>query len=210
MQIKTFVKGPIEANNYLLIDEESNDAVLIDCSSPESDYVEEIKKTGVNLKYILLTHGHFDHILGCNEFKKTFGVDIYVGKDDIEQIEYAPQMTMMLGGVKIPEVSSVTNTIKDGDTFNIGNIRLTAISTPGHTRGGMCFLSDDGKLFSGDTLFHGSVGRTDLKSGDFSQIRHSVCDKLFSLPDDTSVFPGHGCKTSIKFEKRFNEINSMN
>jgi len=74
----------------------------------------------------------------------------------------------------------------------------------------MCFLSDDGKLFSGDTLFHGSVGRTDLKSGDFSQIRHSVCDKLFSLPDDTSVFPGHGCKTSIKFEKRFNEINSMN
>ncbi len=207
--MKTFVKGPIEANNYLLIDEASKDAVLIDCSAPDFDYIEDIKSLGVNLKYILLTHGHFDHILGCNEFKQVFGAEIYVGKDDIEQLEYAPEMTMMMGGVRIPEVYSVTNTIKDGDVFNIGNIGLKAISTPGHTKGGMCFLSNDGKLFSGDTLFHGSVGRTDLKSGNFDQIRHSVCDKLFSLPEETSVYPGHGCKTSIKFEKRFNEINSM-
>ena len=102
MQIKTFVKGPIDANNYLVIDEKSNEAVLIDCSAPDTDFIDQIKETGANLKYILLTHGHFDHILGCNEFAKTFGIDIYVGEDDKSQIEYAPEMTMMLGGIRIP------------------------------------------------------------------------------------------------------------
>ncbi len=209
MQIKTFVKGPIDANNYLVIDENTNDAALIDCSAPDEDYIDEIKKAGVNLKFILLTHGHFDHILGCNEFQKNFGTDIYVGEDDISQLEYAPEMTMMLGGVRIPEVTSVKKTVKEGDTFKIGDIELKAISTPGHTEGGMCYLTNDGTLFSGDTMFHGSVGRTDFPGGDLNKLKNSVCEKLFTLPEQTVVFPGHGCKTSIKFEKQFNEINKI-
>ena len=209
MQLKTFVKGPIDANNYLVIDEKSNEAALIDCSAPDKDFIDQIKETGVELKYILLTHGHFDHILGCNEFSKTFGVDIYVGEDDKAQIEYAPEMTMMLGGVRIPEVTSVNQTIKEGDTFKVGDIELKAISTPGHTEGGMCFLSNDGVLFSGDTMFHGSVGRTDFLGGDLEKLKNSVRSKLFSLPENTTVYPGHGAKTSIKFEKQFNEINKI-
>ena len=206
MRIKTFVKGPIDANNYLLTDEESNDAILIDCSDSDNLYIEEIKKEGVNLKYILLTHGHFDHILGCNAFSRTFGIDIYVGEQDLEQIKYAPDMTMNLGGVRIPEITSVNKTVSDGDIFKLGKMELKAISTPGHTEGGMCYLSNDGKLFSGDTLFNQSVGRTDFMGGSFDKIRQSVCDKLFKLPDDTVVYTGHGPKTTIGYEKQYNEI----
>ena len=206
MRIKTFVKGPIDANNYLLIDEESNDAILIDCSDSDNFYIEEVKNEGVNLKYILLTHGHFDHILGCNAFSKAFGLDIYVGEQDFDQIKYAPDMIMNIGGIKIPEVTSVNKTVKDGDVFKLGKIELKAISTPGHTEGGMCYLSNDGKLFSGDTLFNKSIGRTDFMGGSFAKIKHSVCDKLFKLPEDTIVYTGHGPKTTIGYEKQYNEI----
>ena len=209
MQIKTFVKGPIDANNYLVIDENSNQAALIDCSAPDKDFIDDIKNTGVDLKYILLTHGHFDHILGCNEFAKTFKTDIYVGEEDKSQIEYAPEMTMMLGGIRIPEVTSVNRTVKEGDIFRIGDVELKAISTPGHTEGGMCYLTNEGTLFSGDTMFHGSVGRTDFVGGNLDKLKNSVVEKLFKLPDDTVVLPGHGYKTSIKFEKQFNEINKI-
>ncbi|MBP3820154.1 MBL fold metallo-hydrolase [bacterium] len=203
MILKTFVKGPIDANNYLLIDENTNNAILIDCSD---DYADEIKRLGINLKYILLTHGHFDHILGCNSFFETFGCDIYVSQDDIEQIEYAPEMTYMLGGVRIPKITSVKKNVKDGDVFELGDVKIKAISTAGHTEGGMCYLTNNNELFSGDTIFHGSVGRTDFKGGDFEKLSHSVKDVLFRLPEETIVYPGHGAKTSIKFEKKFNEI----
>ena len=206
VEMLTFVQGPIDANNYLLIDEKTNEAILIDCSSPEDDYINEIKKLGVNLKTILLTHGHFDHILGCNRFHQEFGSDIYVSKEDKEQIEYAPQMTMALGGIRIPEVTSVKNEVKEGDKFKIGEVELTAISTPGHTLGGMCYYTNDSRLFSGDTLFLRSVGRTDFMGGSLEQIKHSVKEKLFKLPDDTVVYTGHGPETTIGYEKKYNEL----
>ena len=206
VEMLTFVQGPIDANNYLLIDDDTKDALLIDCSSPDDDYINEIKKLGINLKKILLTHGHFDHILGCNRFHEEFGCDIYVSADDLEQIEYAPQMTMVLGGVRIPEVTSVKKEIKEGDKFKIGDVELTAISTPGHTLGGMCYYTNDGKLFSGDTLFKRSVGRTDFMGGSLEQIKHSVKEKLFKLPDDTVVYCGHGPETTIGYEKQYNEV----
>ena len=206
MIIKTFVKGPIDANNYLLIDEQSKDAFLIDCSD---DYANEIKELGINLKKIFLTHGHFDHILGCNKFYEEFGCDIYVSQEDIEQIEYAPEMTMMLGGIRIPDVTSVKHIVKDGDIFNLGNETIKAIATPGHTLGGMCYLTSNGELFSGDTIFHGSIGRTDFKGGSLENIKHSVKDIIFKLPDETVLYPGHGPQTTIKVEKRFNEINKI-
>jgi len=207
MIVKTFVEGPIDANNYLIIDQNSKDAILIDCSSPDDEFVNAIKEQNVNLKYILLTHGHFDHILGCNRFYEEFGTEIYVAEEDKKQIDYAPEMTLMLGGVKIPTVTSVKNTVKNNDIFKIGDTEIKAISTPGHTQGGMCYLSNDGKLFSGDTLFQGSVGRTDFMGGDLNTLIKSVKEVLFKLPETTEVYPGHGSKTTIKYEKQFNEIN---
>lgn len=206
MIIKTFIKGPVSANNYLLIDENSNDAIMIDCSTSDESFIKEIKSFGVNLKMILLTHGHFDHILGCNKFHNEFGIPIYVGEKDLEQIKYAPDMMEMLGGIRMPEVTSVENFVKEGDIFNLGDIELKAISTPGHTKGGMCYLTNDGKLFSGDTLFQASVGRTDFMGGSWEELMHSIKEKLFKLPDDTEVYTGHGPKTTIGYEKLHNEI----
>ncbi len=206
MIIKTFVEGPISANNYLLIDENTNDAILIDCSSAREGFINAIKDLKINLKYILLTHGHFDHILGCDTFSEIFNTKVYVAQKDLEQINYSIEMASKFAGMDINKITSATNFVNDGDEFIAGNIKLKAISTPGHTQGGMCYLSQDGKLFSGDTLFQGSVGRCDLPGGDWNLLLNSVKEKLFKLPDQTEVYPGHGPKTTISYEKQYNEI----
>lgn len=205
MILKTFIEGPIDANNYLLIDEDSKEALMIDCSAARKEVITAIKNKQVNLKYILLTHGHFDHILGIDKFKEIFGVDTYVSKDDIPQIEAAGQMMQMFSGMKPEKIKSINHYVKDGDEFFIGKTKIKAIATPGHTEGGMSYLVGD-KLFSGDTLFQGSVGRSDLPGGDFEKLSRSVKEVLFSLPDNIEVFTGHGASTTIGFEKKYNEI----
>ena len=208
LTVKTFVEGPVDANNYLLMDDESKEAVLIDCSSARPEFVNAVKDTGCKLKYILLTHGHFDHILGVEKFKEEFNVDVYVSQEDLNQISYAPQMLMMFGGGTIAKAPEVTKTVKDGDEFSIGKHTIKALSTPGHTKGGMCYIVDN-KLFSGDTLFQGSVGRCDLPEGDLDEIIKSIKEKLFTLPDEIEVYTGHGGKTTIGFEKKYNEIINL-
>ena len=205
LTVRTFVEGPIDANNYLLIDEDTKEAVLIDCSSDRKEYVREIKNSDCRLKYILLTHGHFDHILGVNKFVSEFGVDAYMSEQDIEQIKYASQMYMMFSGKTIESEPVIKNFIKDEDEFKIGSHTIKAILTPGHTKGSMSYFVDS-KLFSGDTLFYGSVGRCDMIGGDFNEIVNSIKEKLFILPDETEVYTGHGVKTTIGFEKKHNEI----
>lgn len=205
MIIKTYVEGPIDANNYLLIDEETQEAVMIDCSSGRDELINEIKKLGVNLKYILLTHGHFDHILGVDRFKEALGVDTYVAEPDMFQINATPTMIQMFTGLTSRGIKTINNFVNDGDEFTFGNTKIKAIATPGHTEGGMCYLIGD-KLFSGDTLFQRSVGRTDFPGGDFNKLSNSIKEVLFKLPDDTEVYPGHGPKTTIGFEKKYNEI----
>ena len=205
IDIKVFVEGPIDANNYLVTDVESKEAVLIDCSDFNEEFVNAIKQSGVKLKYILLTHGHFDHILGVSSFEKEFNVDTYMAKEDEEQVQAAPSMIQYFTGVRPPEFAKISHFVKDGDEFFIGKTKIKAISTPGHTQGGMCYLIDN-DLFSGDTLFFRSVGRTDFLGGDFDKIKHSVKDVLFKLPDDVVVHPGHNQKSTIGYEKKFNEI----
>lgn len=205
MEIKTFVEGPIDANNYLLIDEESKEAVLIDCSSVRPEFINAVKACGVNLKYILLTHGHFDHLLGIEAFEQEFGVKTYVNEADLSQVRLVPDMMQMFAGMVPIPVPQISNFVSHGDEFKIGATTIKAISTPGHTKGGMCYLVDD-KLFSGDTLFQGSVGRCDLLDGNLKDIVKSIKEKLFALPDDTVVYPGHGAKTTIAYEKKYNEI----
>lgn len=203
--IKTFVEGPIDANNYLVIDEESKEAVLIDCSSSRAEFIQAIKDSGVNLKQILLTHGHFDHLLGVEGFKEALGVDAYISEDDMNQVKLMPDMLQMFLGMMGCKTPNMAGFIKDGDIIKIGNAAIKAIATPGHTKGGMCYLVGD-KLFSGDTLFQGSCGRCDLPEGDFGTIVKSIKDRLFTLPEEIEVFPGHGPETTIAHEKKFNDI----
>lgn len=208
MEIKVFVEGPVDANNYLIIDEKSKEAVLIDCSSGRQEFINSIKNSGVNLKYILLTHGHFDHILGVDKFKEVFGTDAYIAKEDIEQVELTPKFMPILAGMESVEIKSIHNYLKDGDIIKVGDIEIKAIATPGHTPGGMSYLIGD-KLFSGDTLFHRSIGRCDFPGGSLDTIVKSIKEKLFTLPDNTEVFPGHGEKTTIAYEKKYNEILNL-
>ena len=180
MIIKTFVEPPIDNNNYLIIDEETKNAALIDCSSIDERIDEEIEKQGANLKYILLTHGHFDHIAGIrpNRFKNN--PQIVMHKADSDWLNNANQYLPMFG---MPEITipKVDVFVDDGDTIQLGSLEIKVLHTPGHTQGGVCYLVD-GNLFSGDTIFREAVGRCDLEGGNFNQIVESIENKIFTLP----------------------------
>lgn len=204
MIIKTFVEPPIDNNNYLIVDEKTKEAALIDCSSIDDRIDEEIEKQGANLKYILLTHGHFDHIAGIrpNRFKNN--PQIVMHKADLGWLNNANQYLPMFG---MPEITipKVDVFVEDGDTIQLGSLEIKVLHTPGHTQGGVCYLVD-GNLFSGDTIFREAVGRCDLEGGNFNQIVESIEDKIFTLPPETVIYPGHGNITSVEWEKEHNRF----
>lgn len=206
MLINTYVAGPVQANNYLVADEVSKEALLIDCSDYVPQIIDYVKENGLNVKYILLTHGHFDHVLGINRMNEVLGANVYVHEGDKEQVVNTRAVMTMFGlpteGVENPKI---TATLSDAGELTLGNQVIKVIETPGHTPGGVCYLIGD-CLFSGDTLFHGTIGRIDLPGGSFQQIKHSVKDVLFALDENIKVYPGHGEPTSIGYEKKFNDI----
>lgn len=206
MLIKTYVAGPVQANNYLVIDEASKEAILIDCSDYVAELVDYVKENNLTVKYILITHGHFDHVLGINKMKKALNAKVYVSAADREQVENTRKVMTMFG---LP-TDGVEDPVLDGDLteagmMTLGGEEIKVIETPGHTPGGVCYLIG-GDLFSGDTLFRGTIGRTDLPGGSFEEIKHSVVDKLFALEENINVHPGHGGESTIAYEKKFNDI----
>ena len=206
MIINTYVEGPVQANNYLVADEVSKEAVLIDCSDYEQKIVDYVADNSLTVKYILLTHGHFDHVLGINRMKEVLGAKVFVHSADREQVLNTRDVMAMFGlpteGVVNP---TVDGTLESAGVLSLGNSEIKIIETPGHTPGGVCYLIED-TLFSGDTLFRGTIGRTDLPQGSFQQIKHSVKDVLFALDDNIKVYPGHAESSTIGFEKKFNDI----
>ena len=204
MIIKRFIAGRLENNIYLVADEKSSEAVLIDATQDLPEIQKAVKDLGVKVKYILLTHGHFDHIFGLNSLKKSLNAPAVICKDDLVISDNINEFTRLFGlPDSVPPKYDMY--IKDGDEILLGSYKIKVIHTPGHTEGGVCYLVD-GKLFSGDTLFRGSVGRTDLFGGNFVKLSDSIKNKLFKLDDKTEVFPGHGDMTTIGFEKKYNEI----
>jgi len=206
MQIRTFIAGPIDANNYLVYDEKSKDAVLIDCSDYVQEIVDFVKKENLNVKYILLTHGHFDHVLGIKRMREALGAKVYAHSADFEMASNPVGFMEMFGvptlGAENPQLDGTLDT---AGMMTLGNEDIKVFETSGHTKGCVCYLIGD-KLFSGDTLFKGTVGRTDLPGGSFQEIQHSVKDILFALPDNVQVYTGHGAPTTIAYEKKFNDI----
>ena len=204
MIIKQFIAGLIENNMYLVVDENSHEAVVIDAPADIPELKKTVDELGAKVKYILITHGHFDHIMGLNSLKKTLNAPAVICKEDLELSNKINDFTRLFG---VPDSVPPTyeKFVKDGDIIEVGNLQIKVIQTAGHTEGGVCYLVD-GNLFSGDTLFKQSVGRTDLFGGSFDKIRHSVKDILFNLDGNTKVFPGHGPMTTIAYEKQHNEI----
>lgn len=203
--IKAFPhSGIFDANNYLVIDNNSKEAVLIDCSDLIDEVLFDIEKMNLNLKYVLLTHGHFDHVMGVNDTK--FLIDtppVLIHEADIPLLENINDFMKMLNH-PIVEIPKHDGTLKDNDELFIGDLKIKVLHTPGHTKGSVCYLIGD-NLFSGDTIFEGTVGRTDLEGGSFEDIKNSVKNKIFTLDKDTRILPGHGEFTSVEKELKYND-----
>lgn len=203
MIIKTFPLGLIGTNAYLLIDEKSKDAVVIDLGGDFAVIKDEIERYDAKLKYILNTHGHFDHILGERDAQDVVDVPVCVHENDKIMVENLPKQLERFGFVNNTQPPENIKTFTEKDVFHLGENEIKIIHTPGHTPGSVCFLVGK-SLFSGDTLFYTSVGRTDFEGGSFQQLQDSIVNKLFKLDDDVDVYPGHDSKTTIGYEKKYN------
>jgi glyoxylase-like metal-dependent hydrolase (beta-lactamase superfamily II) len=199
MQVLTVPTGYIQANCYIVFDEAQN-AVVIDPGDECSKIMAKITENRLNVGKIILTHGHFDHIGAAADLAKFTHAPVLAGEGEKAVIESNSR-------VKIPVIDEY---LKDGDMVMCGNLSFKVIHTPGHSAGGICLYAKERRcLFSGDTLFKRYIGRCDLFTGNLKQITVSVLNKLFTLPEDTVVYPGHDAKTTIGEEKKSNEVLSL-
>lgn len=204
MRITNLPSGALQANTYLAVDEKTNEGFIVDPGGYNKVLTKEVRDNDVNIKYIILTHGHSDHICGVNEHKAEFHDAKIVAYKDEEAMLENPNLNQS-PGFGVPYSTKADILVSDGDELKVGDVTLKFIHTPGHTEGGMCIYVKEAKaLFSGDTLFRQSIGRTDFPGGSYKEIMDSIRKKLFLLPDDTNVFPGHMGTTSIGFEKENN------
>jgi len=194
MEIKKIVAGIYQANCYIIMDKNTSEAVVLDPGGDVDDIVKVIKSIGAKVKYILLTHGHIDHTSGVAELKAITNAVVCISQKDNDLITSGEYLfgPLIKGGADI--------LLKDSDIIKISNLEFTCIDTPGHTPGGMSFLIEN-HAFTGDTLFAGSIGRTDFAGGDFNTIITSIKSKLLCLDGDTIVHPGHGEYSTINNEK---------
>lgn len=203
MKIVNIPTGMLQANTYLVCDETSRLGFIVDLGGYSRELKNIIEKNDIQIQYIVLTHGHGDHIGGVQEHLKDFPDAKVVCSRAEEKMLLDPELNEAhhFGPEKVSFKPDIL--VDDGDTLTVGNMTMKFIMTPGHTEGGMCILVDD-VLFSGDTLFCRSIGRTDLAGGDFKTLMESIKNKLFLLPDETQVLPGHMGTTTIGFEKEHN------
>lgn len=203
MKIEKFVLGSMGTNCYLMINEETKELVIVDPATCPDYVVSHVKSNGYLPKAIFLTHAHFDHVMGIDGWVKEFGVPVYLHEDE-KKILADPELN--LSGVFGTSYSySDVKCLQDGQKMNIAGFTFKVIHTPGHTSGGCCYYcEEEGVLISGDTLFYQSVGRSDFPTGSMGTLVHSIKEKLFCLPEDVMVYPGHNDATSIGDEKKYN------
>lgn len=194
--------GEFGSNCWLIIDEKTNDAIIID-PSPSIEKIEAtLKERNLTLRYVLLTHGHFDHMTSCDDIRDRLGVPLAVHADDavcLENSDYNAYRRFMAGDLVYRPADII---LHDASVINLKNISVKVMHTPGHTMGSVCYIAED-CIFTGDTLFDRSVGRTDLTGGDDKKLMLSL-KRLSSLNGDFRIFPGHGSVTTLDKQRKFN------
>ena len=199
MQVKSSSFGNMDNNCYLIVDEKTNKSALVDCSEYSEKMINLIGNT--DLEYILLTHGHCDHIAGAKQIKEKYNAKIVIAANDEPMLHSGRlSLAVFIGGEQNDADADVI--VKDNDKIILGNIEITVISTPGHTKGSVCYLAEN-SLFSGDTLFYCSCGRTDFPSGSVEEMMNSL-KRLKNLEGDYTVYTGHGSHTTLNFERKNN------
>ncbi|MBP3476795.1 MAG: MBL fold metallo-hydrolase [Lachnospiraceae bacterium] len=203
IKIGRLILGIAQTNCYFVYREGSNEVIFFD-PADKGDYIyEALREKGFQVKGILLTHGHFDHIWGTNKLRELSGAPIYAYEEEKALCEDA--VTNVSDQVGRPYTVVPDRYLKDGEEITIADMTCRLIATPGHTVGSCCYYFEEaGILIAGDTLFAESVGRTDLATGSMSAIVRSIQERLFVLPDETKVYPGHGESTTIAHEKQYN------
>lgn len=204
MKVHNIPMGYIGTNTYLVCDEDTNKGFMVDPGDYSPKVTEKIKEMGIDLKYILLTHGHADHIMGVTRFKEDFPeVKVVAHREEKAMLnDNGFNMSIQFGYATEFDADIY---VEDGDKLQVGNLNLEILFTPGHSPGGMCIhIPREHTVFSGDTLFRQSIGRTDFPGCSFNALSESIHNKLWPLPEETTVFPGHMDPTNIKFEKENN------
>ena len=209
MQITCMPSGMLGVNTYLAVDEETNKGFIVDPGGYNPMLTKKVQDDNVIIEYIIITHGHADHICGVNAHRRDFP-DARIVANAAEEPMLNDENFNMSASFGTPDTVKPDILVNDGDEINVGSITLKFFHTPGHSPGGMCIYSEkDNVVFCGDTLFKQSVGRTDFPGCSFSELMSSIKEKLFTLPDNTNVFPGHMGSTTIEFEKRNNPFVHM-
>lgn len=201
MKIIKIPAGIYAANSYIVYSENTLKSIVIDPGGDAETIFKNIKDNNLDVKYIVLTHGHGDHIGAVEKLRDILNAKLLIHKDDVNMIKN-PEMN--LSNMMVRAVSlEPDEVLKDGDKIQVGDLEVEVIHTPGHTRGGIC-LKIDGHLFTGDTLFKRSIGRTDLSGGDYNALINSINNNILTLEDNTVVLPGHGENSTIGEEKTLN------
>lgn len=202
MPFERLVVGPLGVNCYILGDDATREAFVIDPGGNARDILNALERHQLKVSAIVNTHAHFDHVVALDEIRTATGAPFMIHVEEADTLARA-QASAALFGLAIPPPKPADRLLRDGDELSAGKISLKVLHTPGHTPGGICLL--DGKnLFAGDTLFQGSIGRTDFPGGDYGTLMRSIRDRLLPLPDDTVVYPGHGPSTTLREEKTLN------
>lgn len=201
MIVKNLVVGPLEENCYIIGDETTKQAIVVDPGDESDRIIELIKDNGFKVSAIVCTHAHFDHIGVIGDIQKATGAKILINNDDIELYERAKDQAAFWG-YNLTDIPQPDNFLSEGDEVRVGNLTFKILHTPGHSPGGICLYSE-GIVITGDTLFQGSVGRTDFHGGDITKLKESF-KRLLDLPEDTIVLSGHGPETTIGRERREN------
>ncbi|MEE0511154.1 MAG: MBL fold metallo-hydrolase [Peptococcaceae bacterium] len=202
MKLNTLVVGPLEENCYIVYDENSKKALIVDPGAEAAHIIAMIEKESLQPQLIVNTHGHWDHVGAVAELKEKYGIPFYLHADDEEWLR--EPLCHLLGQGVAPELT-VDHTIDDDTVLMLGDEPLRVIHTPGHTKGGcVLWLENADIAFTGDTLFKGTIGRTDFPGGSYEDILTSVQKKMAVLPDQCVVYPGHGPKSTMAWERAHN------